>query len=300
MAYISAGAAGRDKDSKQSAEGAVGGDKESQLSAMLSSPSAGGMRLAGNYAQRGSPGVVRRTASRPISIIRSTSVPAQLQDRTQAGEPDPEGGSGGNPANRRGLHTRDRSLQHDFNSGAAGGVNGIVQSLPPPQAPLLAGSLPPSRFLDDLPPLSLGPQADNSFDSDCGALSTSLKANRLYATSCPANIGAHFGRPPGSKLQSMSVLAEGPLDEEEEEAAEEGTEASKRITALSILESLSQTPAAPVDGSRVDAESVESLTNIVDERLPIEDDVFELDGLEGVNEELEALSLPEAGSSNMS
>lgn len=105
-----------------------------------------------------SPGVVRRTASRPISIIRSTSVPAQLQDRTQAGDPDPEGGSGGNPANRRGLHTRDRSLQHDFNSGAAGGVNGIVQSLPPPQAPLLAGSLPPSRFLEDLPPLSLGPQ----------------------------------------------------------------------------------------------------------------------------------------------
>ncbi|CAM9148794.1 unnamed protein product [Ectocarpus fasciculatus] len=281
-------------------EGAAGGDKDSQLSAMLSSPSAGGMRLAGNYAQRGSPGVVRRTASRPISIIRSTSVPAQLQDRTQAGDPDPEGGSGGNPANRRGLHTRDRSLQHDFSSGAAGGVNGIVQSLPPPQAPLLAGSLPPSRFLDDLPPLSLGPQADNSFDSDCGALSTSLKANRLYATSCPANIGAHFGRPPGSKLQSMSVLAEGPLDEEEEEeAAEEGAEASKRITALSILESLSQTPAAPVDGSTVDAESVESLTNIVDERLPIEDDVFELDGLEGVNEELEALSLSEAGSSNM-
>lgn len=37
-------------------EGAAGGDKDSQLSAMLSSPSAGGMRLAGNYAQRGSPG----------------------------------------------------------------------------------------------------------------------------------------------------------------------------------------------------------------------------------------------------
>ncbi|CAM9854408.1 unnamed protein product [Ectocarpus sp. 8 AP-2014] len=243
MAYISAGAAGRDKDSKQSAEGAAGGDKESQLSAMLSSPSAGGMRLAGNYAHRGSPGVVRRTASRPISIIRSTSVPAQLQDRTQAGDPDPEGGSGGNPANRRGLHTRDRSLQHDFNSGAAGGVNGIVQSLPPPQAPLLAGSLPPSRFLDDLPPLSLGPQADNSFDSDCGALSTSLKANRLVS----------------GVLSTLSGFSE----------------------------------------SNLDAESVESLTNIVDERLPIEDDVFELDGLEGVNEELEALSLSEAGSSNM-
>ncbi|CAM9714560.1 unnamed protein product, partial [Hapterophycus canaliculatus] len=173
-------------------EEAAGGDKDSQLSAMLSSPSAGGVRMAGNYAHRGSPGVVRRQASRPISIIRSSSVPAQLQDRSQA-ERDSEagGGSGDNTTSRRGMHFRDRSLQHDF-SGVAGGVNGIVQSLPPPQAPLLAGSLPPSRFLDDLPPLSLGPQAGDSFSSDCGSLSTSLKANRLYATSCPANLGAHF------------------------------------------------------------------------------------------------------------
>lgn len=36
--------------------GAAGNDRESQSSAMLSSPSAGGMRFAGNYAQRGSPG----------------------------------------------------------------------------------------------------------------------------------------------------------------------------------------------------------------------------------------------------
>lgn len=33
----------------------------------------------------------------------------------------------------------------------------MAQSLPIPAAPLLAGSLPPSRF-DDVPPLSLGPQ----------------------------------------------------------------------------------------------------------------------------------------------
>lgn len=105
-----------------------------------------------------SPGVVRRTVSKPISIIRSTSVPAQLQDRSQGGDPDAGGGSGGKTTNRRGLHIRDRSLQHGFNTGGAGGFNGIVQSLPPPQAPLLAGSLPPSRFLDDLPPLCLGPQ----------------------------------------------------------------------------------------------------------------------------------------------
>lgn len=104
-------------------------------------------------------GVVRRAASRPISIIRSTSVPAQLQDRSQAAAPGAGGGSGGNATTtRRGMHNRDRSLQHDFRSGAAAGFGGIAQSLPIPQAPLLAGSLPPSRFLDDLPPLSLGPQ----------------------------------------------------------------------------------------------------------------------------------------------
>ena len=106
-------------------------------------------------------GVVRRAASRPISIIRSTSVPGQLQDRSQPpAAPGTGGGSGGNTttSSRRALHVRDRSLQQDFKSNAAGGFGGIVQSLPIPQAPLLAGSLPPSRFLDDLPPLSLGPQ----------------------------------------------------------------------------------------------------------------------------------------------
>ncbi|CAN0362462.1 unnamed protein product [Pylaiella littoralis] len=278
-------------------EEAAAKNQDSQLSAMLSSPSAGGMRLAGSYAHRGSPGVVRRTASKPISIIRSTSVPAQLQDRSQAGDPEAGGGSGGKTTSRRGLHLRDRSLQHDFNSAVVGGPNGIVQSLPPPQAPLLAGSLPPSRFLDDLPPLSLGPQADvESFTSDCGALSTSLKANRLYATSCPANLGAHFGRPPGSKLNSMSVLKEGAFDED---SADDGTPEPKSMTALSILESLAPTQApaeaaAPVDGLSVDAESVESVADSA-EGSPVEDDVFELEGLDGVNEDLGAVSFSGAG-----
>lgn len=43
---------------KSESSGASGGDEASQLSAMRSSPTAGGMRLAGNYAQRGSPGEV--------------------------------------------------------------------------------------------------------------------------------------------------------------------------------------------------------------------------------------------------
>eukprot|EP00903_Cladosiphon_okamuranus_P013085 g12205.t1 len=196
---------------------------------MLSSPSAGGRRIAGNYA-RGSPGVVRRTVSKPISIIRSTSVPAQLQDRSQGGDPE----SGG------------------------------------------------------------GPQADvESFPSERGALSTSLKANRLYATSCPANLGAHFGRPPGSKLSSMSVVEEGGVDEEE---GEEGLTEPKSKTALSILESLASAgppAAAPAEGSGVDAESVESADSVGGS--PIEDDVFELEGLDGLDGDMEALSISETG-----
>lgn len=106
--------------------------------------------------------MVRRAASRPISIIRSTSVPTQLQDGShQQAVPSVGGGSGGNATtSKRGLHVRDRSLQHDFNfnSSTGAGLGGVAQSLPIPQAPMLGGSLPPSRFLDDLPPLSLPPQ----------------------------------------------------------------------------------------------------------------------------------------------
>lgn len=36
--------------------GAADGDQSTEFSGMLSSPSAGGMRIAGSYAQRGSPG----------------------------------------------------------------------------------------------------------------------------------------------------------------------------------------------------------------------------------------------------
>lgn len=102
-----------------------------------------------------------------------------------------------------------------------------------------------------------------------------------YATSCPANLGAHFGRPPGSKLSSMSVVEEGALGEEE---GEEGSPEPKSMTALSILESLAsagQTVAAPAEGSGVEAESVESTDSV--EGSPIEDDVFELEGLDGLD-----------------
>ncbi|CAN0276361.1 unnamed protein product, partial [Discosporangium mesarthrocarpum] len=60
------------------------GDQPSGLSAMLSSPVSG--RMVGSTpvdrSHRGSPAVVvRRTPSRPISIIRSTSVPGQLHNQ---------------------------------------------------------------------------------------------------------------------------------------------------------------------------------------------------------------------------
>lgn len=105
--------------------------------------------------------------------------------------------------------------------------------------------------------------------------------NKQYATSCPANLGAHFGRPPGSKLSSMSVVEEGAFGEER---GEEGSPEPKSMTALSILESLAsagRTSAAPAEGSGVDAESVESADSVGES--PIEDDVFEMEGLDGLD-----------------
>ena len=60
-------------DNMPQRSGAAGTDQESQLSAMLSSPSAGGMRLAGNYAHRGSPGEFlfrNRPYSEPTRIVQ--------------------------------------------------------------------------------------------------------------------------------------------------------------------------------------------------------------------------------------
>lgn len=91
-----------------------------------------------------------------------------------------------------------------------------------------------------------------------------------------------FGRPPGSKVNpSMGIVEEGTLDEENQR--EEDSPEPKSMTALSILESLAtKAVAAPGDGSALDAESVESLVDSA-ERLAIQDDVFELEGLDGVS-----------------
>lgn len=289
-------------DNNSGGSGEIGGEQSSQVSAMLSSPSAGGMRLA-----RGSPGV-RRAVSKPIRIIRSTSVPGQLQDKSQTSPAAPGmgGSSGGNT--RRAFHAHtDRGLQYELGLGAAGGggYGGIAQSLPIPQAPLLAGSLPPPSRFDDLPPLSLGPQAKNeSFSADCGSLSASFKASNIvkFATSCPANLGGNFGRPPGPKHNpSMSVLAEGELDEGEETGTDSDVPSPgpKSMTALSLLESLAKknemttSPDKGAPDCDNDNESVES-SGDSSERLPIQDDVFELEELDEVSGNIEALSLGEA------
>lgn len=76
----------------------------------------------------------------------------------------------------------------------------------------------------------------------------------------------------------MSVVQEGAFDEEGE--GNEGSPELKKMTALSILESLgTQADEGTSDGPGVDAESSESSAD-GGERLTIEDDVFGLEGLE--------------------
>lgn len=83
----------------------------------------------------------------------------------------------------------------------------------------------------------------------------------------------------------MSVLEEAALDEEEDR--EQPSPKPKSFTALSILESLAgqaDADAAAVPATEdvpgEDAQSVESLGDSSGERLAIDDDVFELEGLE--------------------
>ncbi|CAM9906934.1 unnamed protein product, partial [Choristocarpus tenellus] len=181
-------------------------NQPSGLRVLLKSPGVGRKTCStpGDSSQRSSPVVVRRTPSQPISIIRSTSVPGQLQDVDGVG-----GGGGGSTKARSRLFNDDvgvrDSLQHK-----GGHIPFEAHSLPPPMAPLLAGSLPPSRFLDDLPPLVLGPQANFEAPLEFGSLSSSWKERRnvVYATSCPATLGGEgFGGRSNQRLRVGSMLA---------------------------------------------------------------------------------------------
>lgn len=80
----------------------------------------------------------------------------------------------------------------------------------------------------------------------------------------------------------MSVLEEGTVDDEQEEA--EGSPRPKSVTALSILEAFKTKPSEAPDegGDGLDAESVESVGDS-GERLAAQDDVFELEGLDVVS-----------------
>lgn len=79
----------------------------------------------------------------------------------------------------------------------------------------------------------------------------------------------------------MSVLDEGALGDEEEN--DDASQGPRSMTALSILESLAkQVPSASFNGASEPDESVESLADR-SERLTIQDDVFELEGLDEVS-----------------
>lgn len=81
----------------------------------------------------------------------------------------------------------------------------------------------------------------------------------------------------------MAVVDEGPFDEDEER--DDGPRKPKSVTALSILEALAgqSGPAAPLDEAGHDTDSVESLGDS-GEHHPIQEDVFELEGIDGVSD----------------
>ncbi|CAM9421808.1 unnamed protein product [Phaeothamnion confervicola] len=199
-------------------------------------------------------GGLRRASSRPISIIRSTSVPGQLHEATG---------------------TTQYGKFQDFNddlsvvtsaaaaAAVAMGFSGaravatpvlVAQSLPMPAAPLMGSSLPPSRFMDDMPLLHLGPQADAAeVPTICGSLSASLNTvGVMYASSCPATLwgfqraaaihhhggGAGAGKPPS--------LAEEDEDEERPESFSPGSNrGAGSLTGLSVLEAIASSSSGP-------------------------------------------------------
>ncbi|CAN0276304.1 unnamed protein product, partial [Discosporangium mesarthrocarpum] len=134
------------------------------------------------------------------------------------------------------LYNDDLGVRDSFHYPYSGGDKPFeAHSLPPPRAPLLAGSLPPSRFLDDLPPLALGPQADDEFTTAYGSLGSAWDDSRdvVYAASCPATLGGELfggsngrGRAP-ARSRKASMLA---LEEEDNctEAESESLDNSER------------------------------------------------------------------------
>lgn len=92
-----------------------------------------------------------------------------------------------------------------------------------------------------------------------------------YATSCPANLGGRFGRPP-EQMSDMAVV------EEHDDAAR--PQEIKSVTALSILESFAKAAAAAPDSEKIVEEDAQSAETSDDSDG--EQDVFNLEGLERV------------------
>ncbi|CAM9439238.1 unnamed protein product [Chrysoparadoxa australica] len=225
----------------------------------------------------------RRPASRPISIRRSTSTPGRMDDL------DGEGRRGSSLEWGVGYGRRQQCVR------------------PAPGAPLMAGSLPPSNFLEELPPLSLGPGSFPGEEAEthvCGSLGG-------YALSCPSALwggpGSLAAMMEARRPSALGVVSEEDCSRpeaaeqlEEEGAQRVGASAQSQVcgtpqsmTAFYLLEELSKQAgkAMPEEGEitaeeeeeEVDddglAVSDEALAKALKEQASIEDalhgDVFE-------------------------
>jgi hypothetical protein len=142
-------------------------------------------------------GIVRR-ASRPISIIRSTSVPGKLHEKQQQHQQQQMKLQGysddiGLPIDSTAPSPLYSSKQSNHSGSDYGIFSAHLSGGSTPGAPLMVGSLPPSWAIDDMPQLRLPPQADTEDSAGLGSLSASYKSTggyrmSLYASSCPAAV----------------------------------------------------------------------------------------------------------------
>jgi hypothetical protein len=145
-------------------------------------------------------GFVRRVSSRPISIIRSTSVPGKLHEKQQQQQQQQmlklQGYSDdiGLPIDHSTAPSPLYTGKQSNNSGSDYGIfSAHLSGGSTPGAPLMVGSLPPTWAVDDMPQLRLPPQADTEDSAGLGSLSASYKSTggyrmSLYASSCPAAV----------------------------------------------------------------------------------------------------------------
>jgi hypothetical protein len=143
-------------------------------------------------------GIVRRVSSRPISIIRSTSVPGKLHEKQQQQQQQQMKLQGysddiGLPIDSTAPSPLYSGKQSNHSGSDYGIFSAHLSGGSTPGAPLMVGSLPPTWAIDDMPQLRLPPQADTEDSAGLGSLSASYKSTggyrmSLYASSCPAAV----------------------------------------------------------------------------------------------------------------